>query len=77
MSKIICLSYDERMELSKEPACPNCKAKELVIRAIPLKHNPILQHRIVIQCKKCGYWSDFYDCWRWYPKECLEGDGNV
>jgi len=77
MTKIILLSYDERMKLSKEASCPNCKSKEIVLRAIALKDNLILTHRVIYQCRKCGYWTDFYDGWRWYPKELLGEAGNV
>ena len=63
----IILSFEERRNLDK---CPNCNSKEFIMKIIPIK-NPevrqLLTTRVVIQCKKCGYWTDWFDGYTWHP----------
>ncbi|MHA1280444.1 MAG: hypothetical protein ACTSQ8_25025 [Candidatus Helarchaeota archaeon] len=66
----ILLSYDERMNLK---TCPNCKKMEFIYKLIKFKNHPLnLKGRVIIQCCNCGYWTDWYDGWKWHPKQELE-----
>jgi len=73
----ITLSFEEREKLSKEPKCPRCECEEfkltLAERTTSKKHPfPSIQiGRPIIQCSKCGYWTDWFDGYVWHPKEEL------
>jgi len=74
---IIKLSYDQRMELAKTPAhCPNCNSTELNIKTIPNPTHPVksFQKRLICYCGECGYWTDFFDGWTWYPPQNLTSE---
>jgi len=73
--KVIKLTFQERVRLTNEAYCPNCKSRELHLKAVKLRANhparDILGRRVVYECRNCGYWTDWFDGYTWRPKEML------
>jgi len=72
----IILNFKERNNLDK---CPNCKSTEFIINKIPIKSPEVremLKVRIIVQCKNCGYWTDWFDGYTWYPPKTSSGIGH-
>lgn len=71
MSKVIHLTFVQRMMMSKHATCPNCKGNKFTMKNIPMPKHPLpqMRQRPIIKCTKCGYWTDWFDGWDWHPPE--------
>jgi uncharacterized protein with PIN domain len=75
--KEIHLTFEQREKMKKKATCPNCKNDKFV-RVLAekevMKNHPLKEFRLgrpIVQCSKCGYWTDWFDGWIWHPKEML------
>lgn len=66
----ITLNFEQRQKLSD---CPNChEDKKFRMRRVENPWHPMNLPLVIYQCDGCGYWTNWFDGYNWYPPEMLK-----
>ena len=69
MMAAIHLSFEDRRKLSRDGKCPNCQGTKFVLKGMPTPEHPLFKSRPVYECESCGFFTDYFDGYTWYPPE--------
>jgi len=73
MMAAIHLSFEDRRKLSRDGKCPNCQGTKFGMKLLDLPDKHPLKAQLigrpVYECAACGFFTDYFDGYNWYPPE--------